>query len=793
MARRAAKPTTYVVTMTLAGLVAALMLVAGPVSTASAADCDTSWATGDGDWTKVANWTNGLPGVNGPNVCITAPGTYTVHVTAREGDFNNSIANAPNLILGGASGQQTVAVDGTFTDQTAGASLAVGAGTIGANGRIVLNSNDPNHVAGASLCAGTGLTNEGTLQIDAGTGGGRTILGTLVNKAIMNVNGDLSVPSFHSCGGNSLVNAGGTINIATGKTLTDTESFKQSAGTTNVSGSLHGSGGFTVEGGTFTGNSPVLNTPLIFSPSGGSGTFVVHGNSGFGSSIGAGITVIAEATASEDTLMNFRAETNPATNAGTVQLTSEDNAHTATLQGPESAPASLTNIGTIETLPGSGGGRTLGLGLTNEGTIKIDANTDGSCCSSSLHMVNKGTLTIDAGKLFSLGGAPFTQTEGNTKVNGEMTGAGNSLFAISGGSFTGNPPVLTGKILTPTGGSGTFVIHGPSGFASDIGKGITLVVEATSENAILAERAEANGSTNEGTIRLTSTDPGHSAELSAANADPDSLFNAGTIETLPGVGGARWLNQAITNKGTGAININADTSGFFMRVANAGTINVAAGKTLSFGEPLTQTSGALVVNGTLTTGPPVTIEGGVLRGAGTVTASTVSNSGGTVQPGNPPGTLAISGDYTQGAAGTFATAIAGSTPGSGYSRLAVSGNATLDGTLDVTNGFAPATGQTFQILTAGGTRSGAFSTTTVHGEPGYDVQYNPAEVTLVAHALPMPPTPPASGSSSPTAPPPIATDNLKPKPLKCKKGAKKKRVKGKAKCVKIKPKKKHKH
>ncbi|TWT42102.1 hypothetical protein RAS1_32300 [Phycisphaerae bacterium RAS1] len=55
--------------------------------------------------------------------------------------------------------------------------------------------------------------------------------------------------------------------------------------------------------------------------------------------------------------------------------------------------------------------------------------------------------------------------------------------------------------------------------------------------------------------------------------------------------------------------------------------------------------------------------------------------------------------------------IAGTTPGSGHDRLAVTGAATLGGTLRVryTSGFTPTVGQTFDVLTAT-TRSGQFST-----------------------------------------------------------------------------------
>lgn len=979
MTRKTGKPAKTAGAILLAGLLAALILAIGPIGGASAATCDTSWGNQDGDWTKPSNWSNGLPGANGPNVCITEPGTYTIHVTARAGDFNNSIASAPNLILGGASGKQTIAITGTFTDQTASGSLAVGSGTIGANGQIVLSSNDPNHVAGASICAGDpGVVNEGVIAFEPGSGGGRTMQGKVTNKGAFNVNTDTVIPGSHSCGGNNLTNAGGTVNIATGKTLDATDTFAQSSGTTNVNGALAFHGGiFTASGGSFTGNNPVLTDPLTFSPSGGTGTFVVRGSSAFGSNIGSGITVIGEGTETLNTSLGFRIETKPATNAGTIKLTSSDAGHSASLFAPDGDANALTNTGTIETQQGSGGGRTLGLGITNApaGTIKIGGSTDGSCCSGSLKLKNEGTLTIDAGKTFSLGGAPFTQTGGTTAVNGAMTGEGNSTFTLSGGSFTGNAPVLTGKILALSTGSGAFVLHGQSSFATSIGPNITLTVEGTAtengvlgsrdtadgatnagtikltsadaghraelyaydsdadslknagtietltgsgggrtlglgianqatgtikigadtdgsccsgslklanagtltidanktfslggapftqtggttavngaltgvgnslfsvsggtftgnapvltgkqialsagsgtfvyhgfgdffssigpnitlvvegtatENAVLHENGGANHSTNAGTIRLTSTDAGHTAELYSADANPDSLINSGKIELQQGAGGARWLGQAITNTSTGTIAVNANTSGFFLRIANAGTLSVATGKTLSSVETLTQTAGAMAVDGALNASNPVNLQGGTLRGTGTVTASAVNNTGATVHPGNSPGLLSITGNYTQGAGGKLATEIAGGAPGGGYSRLAVSGNATLNGTLDITtNGFTPAADQTFQILTTGGTRTGTFSSKAVHGSTDYDVAYNPANVTLIAHA--PPPTPPSSGSSggssSGSTPPPTTT----PKPKKCKKGFKRKRVKGKLKCVKTKPKKK---
>jgi fibronectin-binding autotransporter adhesin len=787
-----AKPIGVVATTLLAALMIALTLGAGA---ASAATCDTSWSGGSGNWTEVGHWSNGLPGGAHPNACITADGTYTVNVTALNGNFNNSIASASNLTLGGASGQQTIAVTGTFTDQSASASLSLAGGTVGPNGRIVFTSNDPNNVAGTSLCAGDtpALVNEGVISFEAGNGGARSIQGTLENKGTINFNGDAEVTSVHSCGTNHLKNAGGTINIAGGKTLTAKEKFTQTAGTTNVNGAMSSPGtDFTVSGGSFTGSSPVLTSPVTFSPSAGSGTFVIHGGTAFGTGIGAGIHVIAEGTASEDALLGFREAANKSTNAGTIQLTSSSAAHSASLFAYENAADSLTNTGTIEVLQGSGGDRILGSWITNAaaGSIEIGADTHSENTSSSLALTNAGTLTVDAGKTFDLRGAPFKQTAGTTAVNGALTASGNSLFSVSGGSFTGNSPVLTGKALALPGGSGTFVYHGFGDMVDDIGAGMTVILEGAGDQARLGVSSAASGTAeNKGTIRLTSIAAPGTAELTAYDTTPNSLVNSGTIEVLPGVGGARTLGQAITN--TGTVAIEAATTGAFLRMPNSGTIEVAAGKTLSFGEAFTQTAGQLIVDGAFTTNQPINLQGGVLRGTGSVTASTVDNSGATVHPGNSPGVMTIAGNYTQGAGGTLATEIAGSAPGSGYSRLAVSGNVTLGGTLDVTtNGFAPATGQTFQILT-GGAREGSFASTAVHGEPGYDVQYGPTDVTLVAHALPQPP--PTASSGQAISLPPITTSRPPVTPLKCKKGSKRKKVKSKARCVKVKKhKKKHK-
>ncbi|MFS6826944.1 beta strand repeat-containing protein [Cyanobium sp. ATX-6F1] len=90
---------------------------------------------------------------------------------------------------------------------------------------------------------------------------------------------------------------------------------------------------------------------------------------------------------------------------------------------------------------------------------------------------------------------------------------------------------------------------------------------------------------------------------------------------------------------------------------------------------------------------------------------TVTNNG-TIKPGGTgaAGTLNITGNFVSSASGIIEAELGGTTAGSQYDRLAVSGNVTLGGTLNspLINGFVPS-GQSFDVITAGGTATGSFA------------------------------------------------------------------------------------
>ena len=249
--------------MRLSYLLAALVALA---ASAEAQTCTTSWAAPvSGSWNTAANWTNGVPGADA-TACIQLAGTYTVTLAS-----DQALAG---LVLGGASGTQTLALGQTLT--------SLGGGTVGPNGRLdVLNSANCGSCDGLPLVLGT-LTVEGTIthvsstglisqggtldiapggQLLANTSGGGTIGGSGVlstlrvrGRVVFDPNGgpanDATLRPQLDIDGGTVDVRGGQVNVNSGGRLRNA-SFAVAAGadlrfsraTANV-----GDGTFVVEG-----------------------------------------------------------------------------------------------------------------------------------------------------------------------------------------------------------------------------------------------------------------------------------------------------------------------------------------------------------------------------------------------------------------------------------------------------------------------------------------------------------------------------------------------------------------
>jgi RNA polymerase sigma-70 factor (ECF subfamily) len=132
------------------------------------------------------------------------------------------------------------------------------------------------------------------------------------------------------------------------------------------------------------------------------------------------------------------------------------------------------------------------------------------------------------------------------------------------------------------------------------------------------------------------------------------------------------------------------------------------------------------------------IQGGLITGAGVIEAN-VSN-GAQLAPGTSAGLLSIIGNYSQTAAGSLLIEIGGPNAQSDYDQLAVSGTASLAGTLVVSliNGYAPNIGDTFRVLTSGSVVSAFDAVDGVDIDAGkrFETTYAADAVTLSVVASP---------------------------------------------------------
>ena len=152
----------------------------------------------------------------------------------------------------------------------------------------------------------------------------------------------------------------------------------------------------------------------------------------------------------------------------------------------------------------------------------------------------------------------------------------------------------------------------------------------------------------------------------------------------------------------------------------------------------TITSGTLQVAGTLVT-PETTITGsGLVNGSGTITGNLTNSA-----LFNPSG-LALLGNFTQTASGTYLTAITSPT---NYQQLTAGGKATLDGRLDVSylNGFVPQPGNAFTIIRTGGGIAGQFASLQLPTAQPLSIHYEGNNVVLTAVTLPPGVSLPPSG------------------------------------------------
>jgi hypothetical protein len=338
-----------------------------------------------------------------------------------------------------------------------------------------------------------------------------------------------------------------------------------------------------------------------------------------------------------------------------------------------------------------GGPLNVGRVELTDGTLHLTGSQE-CTIGKSLRLFSPAVIDLDATRPCNVGLLDTSSTSyyGGRAGKGTLTA---QTADIQNGVFAGGGKTII-KGAAVTGGSpGPFVREGS-----------TLRTEGATAwqygGVNLGAPGQAGTWENAGTLTIDS-----SRDTQGYGGAPLALRNnGGGTGVLRNLAGATIIRQAPVK----------NTFDVTAPIENAGTIDVQAGP---IGAPastgsVTQTGGLTRVASGATLDLPLTMTGGTLKGTGTVRS--VLNSGGTVAPGNSPGTLTVSSDFTQGAGGTLETELAG-TAVDAFDRLVVGGAATLGGTVNVLPSFAAAPGDRFKVVQSD-SRSGEFAT--VANQPG---------------------------------------------------------------------------
>ena len=127
----------------------------------------------------------------------------------------------------------------------------------------------------------------------------------------------------------------------------------------------------------------------------------------------------------------------------------------------------------------------------------------------------------------------------------------------------------------------------------------------------------------------------------------------------------------------------------------------------------------------------------IIQGIASVNVHTTFTNDGITAPGNSAGMLTYIGNYLPSSTGVLEIELGGLNAGSEHDQLAVTGNAVLDGTIDITsiNGFVPAVQDTFMVLTTTSTVTDSFSTVNLQEGLYATVYYNSNNVTIVIDSV----------------------------------------------------------
>ncbi len=592
-------------------------------------------------------------------------GTMTTALLARSG---------AELTLGAAGAAfQIVPTFGNST--TANSTTATVVSDLVTGNRTLIKRGEGTMVLGnVGYTSQDGLTDKSSLiswRIGRGTA-----------NAVSSPYSDGAIRETGSASTNSLT--GFNINLA-GGVLESNGSFIRALGTgsTQVQWSANGGGGFSAYGGNLTVNlgsslaqvswntSPFVreNNPLMFGSETANATVDFQNPIALGSAQRE-IRVYDNATSDTDlALLSGNLSGTGAvlkTGNGTLQLGST-NAYSGntTISAGTLKITSIANGGAVSSL-GNSTNAAANLNFSG-GTLEYAGASNGATDRNF-------TITAGTGAAIAVTGAgELTISGASASTNGSLTKSGSGVLNLGGTNLHSGGTSITQGTLALSGGNA-------------LGDASTVTLSNASGVVLALNSSETIGSLRGG-----------------GSTGGTTQIAAGQTLTVAESGNATYAGQI-----TG--------SGGFTK-SGAGTLTFSSTSTGSHGGSTSVAAGTLVVDGNFSaaTGPVSITSGATLSGSGSLGGATTLNSGTILAPGNSPGILTFGSSLALNAGSDIRMEINGSSRGTTYDAIDVTGALTYGGNLQLTFGQTFGTGNHPFNLWSFGSQSGSFDSITLAG------------------------------------------------------------------------------
>ena len=319
------------------------------------------------------------------------------------------------------------------------------------------------------------------------------------------------------------------------------------------------------------------------------------------------------------------------------------------------------------------------------GWMRVNLTSNGETGSVVDWAYDNSGSPILTGAVADLGGAPIVRQAG-TEQTISASEAGTGLLmeegakvifdeGTSGGSYAGN---IQGAGEIRVAGAGGLRLSGDNLFSGSIS-----VLEGS---RLTVARAGNLGSAQ---IRIGSSGSLEFASLAANNGSANTFSNAislgGQSGTLNNTGSGKVVISGPIASNGGLLVFAGGSFDVLGGISQVGSLSKEGAGTLTISGSNTYTgattvaAGLLTVNGSISSSALTTVQSGAaIGGSGTVGALVVQ-SGGSIAPGNSPGTLTVSGHAVWEAGGNYNWQLLNATgaAGTGWDKLVITGRLDL--------------------------------------------------------------------------------------------------------------------